>query len=438
MNYFDAFSGAGGFSLGLIKAGFEFDWHGYSEIDKYALSVYKRRFPDATRFGSVKFIQPDELPELDLVTFGFPCQDLSVSGKRAGLGGKRSSLFFEAMRIIRAKRPSYFIFENVKGLYTANKGKDFIKVLQEIADSGYDGQWQLLNTRWFLPQNRERIYFVGHLRNEPRPEIFPIREDETMDYWSQGKTQTKGSRFRNHNSQSRKIANTISSRYYKDGAENLIEETPIMIHNVYGGFNETTPRVFNKYSPTIRTPKGGGHLPYVVAARGRNKTDKHYQQLEPRKDGVTNSLTSAEKDNWIMLTEARTEEAKEERKKSLEKGKDWCPRRGKQLVPRKDDTANCVTANPSNEHYMMNLQDREIRRLTPEECERLQGFMWPTKTGWSEPWTKEGKNEEDKLIIISNTQRYKMMGNAVSIPVVQVIGLKLKRYLSAKTRKRNV
>jgi DNA (cytosine-5)-methyltransferase 1 len=394
MKYLDLFSGVGGFPLGLNLAGIKFDWHGYSEIDKHALSVYKRRFPDAKRLKPVEHIRPKGLPKLDFVTFGFPCQDLSVSGKREGLGGKRSSLFFEAMRIIRAKKPRYFIFENVKGLYTINKGQDFIRVLQEIADAGYDGQWQLLNTRWFLPQNRERIYFIGHLRGEPRPEIFPIGQDEGVDFGAQGETQRDGTRVRNDNPRDRKVANTVSSRYYKDGSENLIEEKPVMLHNIYGGFDEDKPRVFEDYSPTIRTPKGGGHLPYV------------------------------------MLTETRTEDAKDKRREALKTGKDWSPRRGKELIPRNDDIANCVTANLSKEHYMMRLEDRKIRRLTPTEVERLQGFMWKTNDpDWSDPWTEKGIDEDGGLVTISNTQRYKMMGNAVSIPVVQAIGEKLKGYL---------
>ena len=105
MNLLDLFSGIGGFHLGLEQAGFKFDWVGFSEIDKYAIKQYKRRFPDAEELGDIKSIQPERLPDINLVTFGFPCQDLSIAGKRGGLQANRSSLFFEAMRIIRAKRP---------------------------------------------------------------------------------------------------------------------------------------------------------------------------------------------------------------------------------------------------------------------------------------------------------------------------------------------
>jgi len=172
----DLFSGIGGFAKGIVDAGLTFNWHGFSEIDKYAKAIYKYHFPKAEDLGDVRTIQPERLPKLDLVTFGFPCQDLSVAGKRRGLEGVRSGLFYEAMRIIRVTRPPHFIFENVKGLFSSNQGKDWLAVLGEIAECGYDGQWQLLNTRWFLPQNRERVYFVEHLRGQCRPEIFPIGE----------------------------------------------------------------------------------------------------------------------------------------------------------------------------------------------------------------------------------------------------------------------
>ena len=181
--YLDLFSGIGGFSLGLHRAGVYPEWKGYSDIDKNCNQVFKRRFPNAEELGSITDIRTEELPEIDLVTFGFPCQDLSVANiNRKGLtDGERSSLFFEATRIIRDKKPKYFICENVRGLFSSNKGQDFIIVLQEFADIGYDVQWELLNTKCEggLPQNRERIYIVGHLRGESRPQVFPLgRYDE--------------------------------------------------------------------------------------------------------------------------------------------------------------------------------------------------------------------------------------------------------------------
>jgi DNA (cytosine-5)-methyltransferase 1 len=177
MNYLDLFSGIGGFALGIQQAGLKFDKHYFSEIDKYATQIYKRHFPNAIELGDIKGIRPEILGKIDLITFGFPCQDLSIAGKRKGLGGARSGLFFEAMRIVKELRPPVFIFENVKGLLTSNDGKDFEIVLREIADIGvYECEWQLVNTSWVLPQNRERIYFIGHLGEGSGQKVFPVRE----------------------------------------------------------------------------------------------------------------------------------------------------------------------------------------------------------------------------------------------------------------------
>ena len=178
LNYLDLFSGIGGFHLGLEQAGFKFNWTGFSEISKYATQIYKRRFPNAEELGAIETIRPKELPKGEyIVSFGFPCQDLSLAGKRKGLSAERSGLFFEAMQIIGVLKPKIFIFENVKGLFSSEEGRDFETVLRTVADLGiYECEWQLLNTRWFLPQNRERIYFIGHSTKQSRPKVFPFRE----------------------------------------------------------------------------------------------------------------------------------------------------------------------------------------------------------------------------------------------------------------------
>lgn len=182
MNYLDLFSGVGGFHYGLEQAGFEFEWAGFCEIDKYAKQIYQGHFPDSEDLGDVRTIRLDRLPKIDIVTFGFPCQDLSVAGKRAGLSGERSGLFFEAMRIIKTTKPDVFIFENVKGLLSSGEGRDFAEVLRTIADLGlYECEWQLLNTAEFLPHNRERVFFVGHLAGRSRPKVFPITQEDRGD-----------------------------------------------------------------------------------------------------------------------------------------------------------------------------------------------------------------------------------------------------------------
>src|SRR3990167_2482687 len=179
MVLFDGFSGIMGFALGIEQAGIKITKHYFSEIDKYAIKICKRHFPNAIELGDITKITGEEIEEqVDLFTFGFPCQDLSIAGKRRGLGGSRSGLFFEATRLIRKLKPHTFIFENVKGLFSSNDGEDFEVVLREIADIGlYECEWQLVNTSWFLPQNRERVYFIGHIAGGSEQKVFPITEE---------------------------------------------------------------------------------------------------------------------------------------------------------------------------------------------------------------------------------------------------------------------
>lgn len=170
LKHFDLFSGYGGFSIACEKQGIE--TIGFSEIDKYASSVLKYNWPNIKNYGDITKINWAEVPDFDLLTGGSPCQDLSIAGKRAGLEGERSGLFYEYMRAVREKRPKYFIWENVKGALSSNKGFDFAAVLNEMAEAGYSLWWQILNAKDFsVPQNRERIFVVGFRDGSPR-EIF--------------------------------------------------------------------------------------------------------------------------------------------------------------------------------------------------------------------------------------------------------------------------
>ena len=176
INHLDLFSGIGGFHLGFEKAGFEVNSY-FSEIDKYAIDVYKNNFKNSTYVGSVTDVRAEQLPKIDAITFGSPCQDFSLAGKRKGMGGDRSSLITEAIRLIDECRPRFFIWENVKGTFSSNNGEDFWAIIQAFTNlGGYRLEWQLLNTKWFLPQNRERIYLVGYLGDECSGQVFPIRE----------------------------------------------------------------------------------------------------------------------------------------------------------------------------------------------------------------------------------------------------------------------
>ncbi len=289
---------------------------GFSENDKFCSELLRKRFPDVKNYGDARDIKTDELPDFDFLVAGFPCQAFSIAGKRKGFEDTRGTLFHEIARILEAKRPNYLLLENVKGLLNHDRGKTFGVILATLSELGYIVQWMVLNSKFFgVPQNRERVFIIGSLRGEPIPEILPVKFDDTKN--------AKEDRFEQ---ESESWISTLDSRY----GQRWSQETYVL-HNIYGGFGEG-PRQ-SKDSPTIRTPKGGGHIPMIA------------QSLQT--DG------------------------------QLRQGSSW------------------GTNNPQS--------SRNIRRLTPMECERLQGFP--------DNWT-EG---------FSDTQRYKMMGNAVTVNVVEAI-----------------
>jgi DNA (cytosine-5)-methyltransferase 1 len=456
MNYLDLFSGIGGFTLGLQHAGFEFDWHGYSEIDPYAESIYQKQFPDAHKIGDISNVNTKALPKIELITLGWPCQDVSIAGRRGGLQAARSGLFFEAIKILRTVRPNYFIAENVKGLFSSNNGADFTIVLQEITNIGYDCQWQLLNTRWVLPQNRERIYFVGHLRERPRPEIFPLTESTLWTPSSQEAAQRTGSRIRSEDSKD--IASSILKRYGGDGCDTIVD-----IGDACDGYG-ASGRIQDQEGDCSTLLKamgtGGNNVPLIQ--EGQIGEHDNMGQRVYSTEGISTTLRSqgggqgAKTGLYSVpraFTEARTDEAKKIRRET--KDKDFSPRRGKELVLRDDEFSNTITSGQSKEHWIAigsntkkGFEEAEegdsidlkfassktrrgrvgkgvaktldhdtqqgvvdgmsVRRLTPMECERLQGFP----DGWTEG--------------LSDTRRYQALGNAVSVPIVAAVAKKLK------------
>ena len=323
MKCFSMFTGIGGFDLALRRLGH--DIVGACEIDPHARSVFKKQFPGVQVHNDATNLHPQSLPHIDVLSAGFPCQAFSIAGRRRGFDDTRGSLFFEIARIAKEKRPSYLLLENVKGLLSHDKGETFRTIISTLDEVGYDAEWQLLNSKYFVPQNRERIFIIGHLRGQRARQIFPLGDLSDINAGTQQKTQGKRKRIRSQ------YSGTVDANYHKGGGSRTM----------------------------------------------------------------------------IALTEKRTDEAKQIRKEMMKKGKDWCPRRGKEFVPRDDNLGNCVTSGQSNERFL--TDGTRIRRLTPLECERLQGFP--------DNWTKYG--DDGKLI--SDTQRYKMCGNAVTVPVIEFI-----------------
>ena len=414
INLLELFSGTGGFTKGFLDAGYTIKNHYFSEIDKHAIANYKYNFKNAEYYGSVTDVR-GKRGEADIITFGSPCQDFSLAGKRAGMEGQRSSLILEAIRLIGEIRPSIFIWENVKGTFSSNNGADFWAILASFANiGGYRLEWQLLNTSWFLPQNRQRIYLIGHLDGRSEPGVFPIGEEykHTNDKkWRKSKyastiTNSSGKigydmnvvqvklntskgyeelklgdslNFSVPTSKTRRgrvckgQAQTLDTQcnqgvigYSRDSKGKIInyheKEIANTLHSSSGSGGNTDQYVYkNKakdISQTLDTQCNQG----VIAGAIRGRGEENKQELELRKDGKTNSITSVQKDNVIA-------------------------------------------------------NDMQIRRLTEIECERLQGFP--------DNWTKYGIYDGE-VKEVPKTQRYKMMGNAVTVKVVEKIAKKLK------------
>lgn len=135
---------------------------GFSEIDKYAIRIYQKHFPNHKPYGDITKLDPATLPDFDLLTGGVPCQSWSIAGKRGGFEDERGNMWFQFSRILRAKQPKYFLAENVKGLLSHDRGKSMERICEELCDCGYAIDFEVLNAKNFgVPQNRERVFIIG-------------------------------------------------------------------------------------------------------------------------------------------------------------------------------------------------------------------------------------------------------------------------------------
>lgn len=171
LRIFSVCSGVGGMEISLDRNRFVIV--GHSEVDKHCNAVLRYRFPGVKNYGDITKVNKSELPDFDILIGGTPCSDLSISGKRKGIFGRRSGLFMDFVGVLQEKRPDYFIWENVKGAINSNNGWDFAYVQTELAKSGYDFRWEIFNGRDYgVPQNRERVFIIGHLTGSGRSKIF--------------------------------------------------------------------------------------------------------------------------------------------------------------------------------------------------------------------------------------------------------------------------
>ena len=485
MKYIDLFGGIGGFSYGIkqaTKGKWKCVW--YNDYDKFAVQTYNKNYGGEYGAKDITTVKTTDIPDHDIICGGFPCQTFSIAGKRKGFEDIRGTMFFEIVRIAKAKRTKYLFLENVKGLLNHNKGKTFTTILQTLEELGYETQWMVLNSKFFgVPQNRERVFIIGNLRGEPKPEILPFRENagevsgllEGEEQWQMRLGHTKSE---------------YAPLQYKSNITRTMEANGSLSVYDRKGFDSRTKgfRENKKISPTLtqKMGTGGNNVPMILRQRPRYKNGqrelKNYEYSCCPTIG-TNVATGDQK-NIVILRNTKTKgesscltsqmgmggnnvpmvmnlQKRSADRPSLTK---ICPCGSNKLyqkccgVPagsgtlvKKDETycldpqcsqgvvaralrARDYKGTPSPKYHYdkaeFNLvsgtitqafgrsghskeeitmweknqqSNGQLRRLTPIECERLQGFP----DGWTEG--------------VSDTQRYKQLGNAVTTKVIEAI-----------------
>ena len=368
MKIISLFSGVGGFEKGFLDAGYEFESY-WSENDKYASAVFRYNFPNSNELGDATKIKPQNLPDFDVLVAGFPCQSFSIAGKRQGFDDIRGTLFFEIIRICKEKKPGILLLENVDGIIIHDNYATIITIHSLLSDIGYKGGWVVYNSKNFeLPQNRSRCFFIYYFGKEPPSKVFFIGEN--------------GKKINKKEIQQAEIASTINTK--KNSGQFSIDSGTTLICNDKagaftagghsGGLHSDMDIIIHNMQPRSGNPKKGGtgHLfrndetTYCLDGGCTNVLEfkKHQQDIVYSEQGIMGSLPAG-------------------------------------------------THGSTSHHTKTLLNNGEIRRLTPIECERLQGFP--------DNWTKYGINENGNKIEISDTQRYKQVGNAVSTNVIKAI-----------------
>lgn len=381
MKFLDLFAGIGGFRLGLESAGHE--CVGFCEIDKFARKSYKaiHNTEGEVELHDITTVTDDTIRgigHVDIICGGFPCQAFSIAGKRRGFEDTRGTLFFEIARFASILKPKYLFLENVKGLLNHDRGNTFEVTLETLDELGYDAEWQVFNSKNFgVPQNRERVFIIGHLREAGGREIFPFRGETS-------------------NSNMEKIKVVASTNlgqsgyaYGVDGPMGCLNATdykcPKQIYlptlpdetgiKVVGELKPNFNQSGNVYdtsgiAPTIRTMQGGNLEPKIAI---KEATKKGYAEAE-----VGDSVN-------LSHPGSKT------RRGRVGKG-----------------VANTLL---TGESQGVVDSDFRIRKLTPRECWRLQGFP---------DWAFDKAQE-----VNSNSQLYKQAGNSVTVNVIAAIAKEL-------------
>lgn len=363
--------GIGGFRLGMEAAGHK--CLGYVEIDKFARKSYEAIHNTKGEWTAhdITTVTNDDLRLLrgtvDVICGGFPCQAFSIAGKRLGFAETRGTLFFEIARLAKEIQPSLLFLENVKGLLNHEGGNTFRTIISTLDELGYDAEWQVLNSKDFgVPQNRERVFIIGYLRGRSRREVFPIRRSyETAGVQRVGNINPSGNG---------------------------------MNGNVYS---------FDGLSPTLTTNKGEG-LKIIQPVLTPDRAEQRQNGRRIKEPGEPMFTLTAQDRHGVLIREATKKgyaEAKigDSINYSVPNSKTRRGRVGKGIAQTLDTACN--------QAIIENKPPYRIRRLTPKECWRLQGFP---------DWAFDKAQE-----VNSDSQLYKQAGNSVTVPVIYEIAKRL-------------
>ena len=445
------FAGIGAFEKALKNIGIQYELVGFSEIDKYAVKSYCaiHDVDESMNLGDITKIDEKELPkDIDLITYGFPCQDISLAGKQKGLFNEdgtqtRSGLFFEALRIIEETQPRVAIAENVKNLTSKKFSAQFQIVLESLEQAGYNNYWQVLNAKDYgIPQNRERVFIVSIRKDIDTgmfqfPEGFPLElrlkdmlDDVVDEKFYLSEKMIKG--FMEHNKKHNEkgtgfiwkprdiegCASTLRANAALCPTDNTVamigEPQMIQVGQMYGTEREPNPQAGRIYSsdgisPTMDSCSGGNRMPKVLV---REATKTGYAEAfegdsinleQPNSKTrrgrvgkqVAQTLTTSPQQAVVTNNEPKIDVIGNYSPSGHDASRIVCPNG---LAPTVKENHGTVTAT---------VQDLRIRKLTPKECFRLMGFS--------------DEDFEKAEAVNSNTQLYKQAGNSICVPVVEYI-----------------
>ena len=385
MKFIDFFAGIGGFRKGMELTGHE--CVGFCEFDKFATASYismhllteeqrkeleklpikqrqkeilKEKYRNGEWYANdIRRVYAGDIPKSDCWCFGFPCQDISVAGKQAGFQGNRSSLFFRVMYLIgqlkEEDKPTYLFIENVKNLLSVNGGWDFARLLIEMDAGGDDAEWQVLNSKDFgVPQNRERCFIIGHLRGRSTTKIFPVERADRE--------------------------NSIS----------------LNLFGCLNGRNSQRDRVYSDdgLAPTISTKPGGNTEPKIaIPVLTPDRAEKRQNGRRFKDDGEPMFTLTGQDRHGVAI---EVEEATKRLDTSCSQGI---------FVKVSDELIVYAVWYEKYQCYIA------IRKLTPKECFRLQG--------WPDDYFEKAQ------FVNSDSQLYKQAGNGVTVTVIKAIAEKL-------------